>query len=215
MNIRSVVNAQFVKKQQNFKGNSVNSSPFSTFPNYQPIPLETSNAYASPQITQGYREIETFDVPYVGKGKLYELANGHRIAIVKKTGPTTINTFVKAGSEDALITSHLLEHLIYNGENNINSVKLTEYFSKLGANTQATTHGNCTNYFIEYPFNDSENIEKLIKAQADLLQNPAFTKEKFEKEKNVIFAEYERIKNVSEIGNISAIFKNTLLPIYA
>ena len=77
MNIRSVVNAQFVQKQQNFKGSSANSSPFTDFPSYQSIPLDASKAYASSQITEGYREIETFDVPYVGQGKLYELKNGH------------------------------------------------------------------------------------------------------------------------------------------
>ena len=211
MQIKSVINSQIVQKKQNFKGSSANSSPFSSFPTYQPFPLNASKAYASPQINQGYKEIETFEVPYVGEGKLYELSNGHKIAIVKKSGPTTINTFVKAGSEDALITSHLLEHLIYNGERNINSLKLTEYFSKLGANTQATTHGNYINYIIEYPFNDSENINKIIKAQADLLQNPTFTKEKFEKEKNVIFAEYEREKEEFKSNSEVVLFTNELL----
>ena len=67
MQINSVNSARIVQKQQNFKGSSVNSNPLSSSPSYQPMPLEASKAYASPQITQGYKEIETFDVPYIGK----------------------------------------------------------------------------------------------------------------------------------------------------
>lgn len=211
MQINSVVNSQIVQRRQNFKGSSASSSPFLEPPEYKPIPSDTSKAYALPQITEGYSEIETFDVPYIGQGKLYKLANGHKIAIVKKSGPTAINTFVKAGSNDSLITSHLLEHLIYNGENNIESKKLTEYFSNFGANTQATTHSNYTDYSIEYPFNDKENIDKLVKAQADLLQNPIFSKEKFEREKNVIFSEYENKKDKYKSNSEVVLFTNKLL----
>ena len=79
MQINSVVISPITKNKQNFKGSSANSSTFSTFPSYQPIPLELSKAYTSPQITQGYKEIGTFNVPYIGQGKLYELSNGHKV----------------------------------------------------------------------------------------------------------------------------------------
>ncbi len=84
MQVNSVVNSQIIQRRQNFKGSSADSGVVSTSPDYQPVPLEASRAYASPQITEGYREIETFEVPYIGKGKLYELKNGHKVAIIPK-----------------------------------------------------------------------------------------------------------------------------------
>ena len=189
MNIRSVVNAQFVQKQQNFKGNSVNSSPFSYFPNYQPIPLDTSKAYASPQITQGYREIETFDVPYVGKGKLYELANGHRIAIVPKSGPFMINTCVKAGQDNDPVISHFVEHLVYNFDTQIDNETFASFQRRLGIEGNATTDNDHTNYWMKYPFDDKETIDKIIKAQAQILQSPKDFKTQYEKEKGILVSE--------------------------
>src|SRR5574344_2262526 len=111
MQINNVVNLQNIQHQQNFKGSSANSSPFSDFPNYHPIPLNTSQAYASPQITEGYREIETFDVPYIGKGKLYELSNGHRVVIIPKPSKTYISTIVGAGILDEPAEKKDIAHL--------------------------------------------------------------------------------------------------------
>lgn len=211
MQINSVVNPQIIQYKQNFKGSSANSSPFSTFLKYQPIPLNVSEAYVSPQISQGYREIKTFDVPYVGQGKLYELSNGHRVAIVKKTGPTTINTFVNVGWKDSPITSHLLEHLIYDERKNIDGTRLSEEFASLGVRPNANTNYNYTNYFITYPYNNSKDIDRLIKIQSNLLQNPSFSKEIFEKEKKIIFAEYEGCKTKKKLDNKDEIFLDALL----
>lgn len=211
MQINSVVNLQNIQRQQNFKGSSANSSPFLDFPSYPAIPLDTAKAYASPQITQGYKELETLDIQNVGKCKLYELSNGHKVAIVKKNGPTNIRTLVKRGSEDAQITSHLLEHLIYRGENNINGERFSELAAKIGAETNAITHDNYTEYFINYPFNNKDDIDKLIKVQSELLQNPSFKKEQFEKEKKIISIEYAGNKIQNELKNKDAIFIDALL----
>lgn len=190
MQINSIVNSQNIQRKQNFKGSSANSSPFSDFPSYHPIPLETSKAYVSSQITEGYKELETFDVPYVGKGKLYELANGHKLAVIPKKGPFVINTFVKAGNNQEPITGHFLEHLIYNSENNINGKTFADNLADIGAYRSATTHNNYTNYRLDYAFNDEENVENLIKLQANLLQYPQNLINRVEKEKGVLISEY-------------------------
>jgi predicted Zn-dependent peptidase len=190
MQINNVVNLQNIQRQQNFKGSSANSSPFSDFPSYQPIPLEISKAYASPQITEGYREIETFDVPYVGKGKLYELSNGHKVAIIPKKGSFVINSFVKAGHEQEPITGHFLEHLIYNSENIVEGKAFADNLADIVAYRYATTHNDYTNYRLDYAFNDKESIEKLIKIQSNLLQYPQNITTRMEKEKGVLISEY-------------------------
>lgn len=190
MQINSVVNLQNIQRLQNFKGNSANFNPFNELPSYQPIPLDTSKAYASPQIAEGYKEIETFDVPYVGKGKLYELANGHKVAIIPKKGVFVINTLVHAGHEQEPITGHFLEHLIYNSENNLDEKTFADNLADIGAFRSATTHNDYTNYRLDYTFNDEESIEKLIRLQANLLQYPQNLTNRMEKEKGVLISEY-------------------------
>jgi predicted Zn-dependent peptidase len=211
MKINSVVNSKIIQNKQNFKGSSAISSPFYNFPSYQSIPLETYKAYASPQVKTGYKEIRTFDVPNVGKGKLYELNNGHKVAIVKNNDSISIKTFVKGGSEDAPTTSHLLEHLVYRGENSINGKRFSELTAEIGAETNAATHGDYTEYFINYPFNNNDDIDKLIKIQSELLQNPSFNKEQFEKEKKIILIEYKGQELKNELKNKDAMFIDALL----
>lgn len=213
MQINSVSNFKILPTKQNFKGNSANSNVFIGFPYYAPISLDASKTYASPQISKGYKEIEIFEVPYVGQGKLYELANGHKVAVVHKRGPTTINTFVKIGHEDAPITSHLLEHLIYHNRNKVNSSSFSEELAKYGADSNAATHDNYTEYYVNYPFNDSKDIDEIIKIQADLLQTPKFSEQKFEKEKNIILAEYTSNRFKNEIEYSESLFTDSLLDI--
>lgn len=212
MQINRVNNFKNIPTKQNFKGNSATSNAFTNFPTYQSVPLETSQAYSLSKI-EGYKQLETFNIPYVGTGVLYELSNGHRIAVIPKKGPTTINTFVKAGQEDAPITSHLLEHLIYHHGNKVNSSSFSEELAKYGADSNAATHDNYTEYYINYPFNNSKDINEIIKIQADLLQAPKFSEEKFAKEKNIIFAEYTSNKLKNEIAYNDSLFTDSLLDI--
>ena len=152
MNIRSVVNAQFVQKQQNFKGNSANSSSFSSFPTYQQIPLNTSKAYVSPQITEGYKEIKTFKLPDIGEGKVYELSNGHKIILVPKMGQTVIHTYIGVGenNEPANLkeSSHLLEHLVSDYCTNPKTNEVKNILDKIGAECNAHTDETYTGYYI-------------------------------------------------------------------
>ncbi len=210
MNICSVVNAQFVQKQQNFKGNSAEFNSLSSLPNYQPIPLEASKAYASPQITEGYRELETFDVPYIGQGKLYELSNGHKIAIIAKSGPTVINTYVKVGhfDENANLKeiSHLLEHLLANACFKPDDQDIKTILLKIGAVSNATTTNFLTNYYIKANLTKTENFEDLVKAQSAVLTHTNFTEEQIDNEKDII------IQELTEDGKFNSddIFANKL-----
>lgn len=189
MQVNRVTNSQIIQKQQNFKGSSATSSPFSSFTTYQAVPLDTSKAYASPQITEGYKEIKTFDVPYVGQGKLYELANGHKLAIVPKSGPFVINTCVKAGQDNDTVISHFVEHLVYSFETQINGESFATFQRKLGIDGNAETHDDHTNYWMKYPFDDKETIDKIIKAQAQILQQPKDFKTQIDKEKGILISE--------------------------
>lgn len=186
MQVNSVANSQFVLKKRNFKGSSAGSASVSTPQNYQSVPLETAKAYASPQITEGYREIETFDVPYIGKGKLYELVNGHRLAIIPQKGSSfTINTCVKVGKNEDEVISHFLEHLVCEIDKKIDGQTVSDYLDDIGGIYQATTHAEYTNYIFNAPINNNDDINKLIKIQSQFLQTPDLSLLRIEKEKQL------------------------------
>jgi len=182
----------------------------SAFNQSVPIPIDSKEvtfeklliaytAYTLPIKSAEYKEIEIFEVPDVGKGKVYQLNNGHKVIILPKKGTTTINTFVKTGQSDSFVDkeglAHLLEHMTYNGENKIQENAFSKLLDSLGVKKKAETSNFYTNYEMKYSFNDMENIEKLIKTQAELLQNQDFTQQKFDIEKNVILAEYGENKS--------------------
>lgn len=209
--ITNIINSQICLQKLNFRGSAKDAIVEAT-QNYQTQALNASKAYAAPLINnQNYKEVETFDVPNVGKGKLYELKNGHKVAIVQKKGPMVINTFVKAGRQEDLITSHLLEHLVYDPRNIVNGEKLSEFQTKNAITHQAWTFDNYTNYIMKYPYSDKEGIDNLIKAQATLLQNPTITPQKLETQKKIVWSEYVRGEKRVEFETVDRAFCNALL----
>lgn len=194
MQINSVVNSQIIQRQQNFKGSPVNSSSFLTPTSYQPIPLEASKAYVSPQISKGYTEIETFDIPYIGKGKLYELSNGHRIILVPKASKTYISTIVGVGSSDEPADkkdiAHLTEHLLANYWHNATTTsEITKTLKEAGASSNAGTENSFTEYYISANVQDNMDLENLIKIQLGTLTNNNFSENEIQKEKSIIIEE--------------------------
>lgn len=209
MQINRLTNSQIIHKRQGFKGNE--RSPYSAFPIYQSIPLNVSKAYAFPQIKQGYKQIEVFDVPYVGKGKLYELTNGHQLVVIQKPGTFVLNTCVKAGHDKEPVTGHFLEHLIYNLNNDVDGQTLYNTLDDMGTTHKAATDSSYTTYTLSTPFNDPESIEKLIKIQAQLLQAPKINDYKIEKEKEILLSEYSEKLNETDSSDINLLMFNTLL----
>ncbi len=134
------------------------------------------------QSTPPYKEIQTFEVPNVGKGKMYELKNGHKVLILPKQGPTNIATFFKVGSlnEPKRIQgiSHLLEHLVAPVE-----------FDKLGTISNASTGGEETSYYTEFSSENDEDLEKIIKIQSKVFNVKDLAQEDIERERKVITSE--------------------------
>lgn len=208
MQINSVVNSQIIQRQQNFKGSSANSSPFLEHTEYKPIPLEAAKAYASPQIMEGYKELETFDVPYVGKGKLYELANGHKIIVVPKASKTYISTFVGVGFSDEPADkkdiAHLTEHLLANYWHNASQTsEITKTLKTAGAVANANTNDCLTTYHMSANVQDNSDLESLIKIQLGILTNNNYNDEKIQKDKNIIIEEAKENGHFTKQTNVA------------
>lgn len=195
MQINNVVNLQNIPRQQNFKGSSANSSPFNDFPCYQSIPLNASKAYASPQISKGYKELQIFNLPYLGEGKLYELNNGHKIILVPKMGQTIIHTYVGVGenNEQANLkeSSHLLEHLVSSYCTSSKNNETKSSLDRISAECNAHTDECFTSYYINAAITNTKDFEDLVKIQAKTLQNKDFTDEQLKNEKNTIIQELD------------------------
>jgi len=169
-----------------------------TIPVYEKTPdsknlFEIFKASRLVQFPVGYREIETFDAPYVGKGKIYQLDNGHNVVIIPKPGPTVVKTFVQVGSSNEPDNingiSHLIEHCMYNGSSKYKKGDFDEIIGNVGAFANAGTSRADTEYYIEYPLQNKDDFERIIALHANTLQYPNFSQDMIDKEKDIILSE--------------------------
>ena len=164
-------------------------------------------ANALAQVPIGYKEVQTFDVPFLDKGKLYQLDNGQKVVIIPKQGPTTINTYVKVGSfnepENIKGISHYIEHNLFNGSNSLAPGEFVKLTNNMGAEYNAGTETLSTNYYIASPLHKNTDLEKFISMHADMLQRPSFLQEMLDKEKGPVISEIHMYNDMpgSRAGN--------------
>lgn len=196
--------------KKNFELQTLNSNTFDAFNNFLPVPLNTFEAYCYPLIKSKIRFVSRIDIPYFGKGKIFILPNGHKLAVVKSDRPfmmtTTVKTSKKGINEDI---PHITEHLLYKDSKQISSGTFSQIKQKLGLDIDAQTEDYATKYSMQYPFDSPNEIETVIKTQAELLQNPNNFETDFEKEKKIITAEYIQ-SNYSTEDKLPTILANTL-----
>jgi len=147
-----------------------------------------------PHSCEGYREINTFDAPFLGKGKFYKLDNGQNVIIIPKKGPTTIKTFTKVGSfneEKNRGISHYIEHNLFNGSSQLGPNEFVEKVTRMGGQYNAGTNTTNTDYFIKSPMHKEGDFEKFMTMHADMLLNPSFTEKMLEKEKGPVISEIQ------------------------
>ena len=195
---------------KNFKVQRQESNTFAAFNSFLPAPLNISKAYCSPAIKPAIQTVSEIDIPYLGKGKIFVLPNGHKLAVVKSKTPFMMTTSVKTSKEGINEDiPHMTEHLLYKDSKQTSSGTFSQIKQKLGLDTGAQTVDYCTKYFMQYPFDDPKEIETVIKTQAELLQNPNNFEKDLEKEKKIITAEYIQ-RNYSAGDKLPTVLANTL-----
>lgn len=166
----------------------LNSHPFLAFEPLMNVPLDTAKAYFSPTLTQGYREIADYKTPYAKECKMFELSNGHKVLIFQKKGSMIINTGVKTDPKINQELKHLTEHILYNDNSIADNQTFCDFQKSLAITMNAETAPHLTRYAMRYSLNNTKDIEKIIKAQSELLFNRDL-KPFFEIEKNTITIE--------------------------
>ncbi len=131
----------------------------------------------------------------------YSLANGMKTLLVEnRVAPVvTVMVLYKVGSRNEAVgytgSTHLLEHMMFKGTPTFNKEQNTQIaatLQKIGADFNATTWYDRTNYFETVP---SDQIELAIKLEADRMRNSLIADSDRQSEMTVVRNELERGQN--------------------
>lgn len=118
--------------------------------------------------------------------------NGLKLVVSEMKGfeSVSFNMFVKTGSinekEGEYGISHFLEHMHFKGTKTRSSFEISKQFDALGANVNAYTSFEETDYYTK---SASENAEKCVELMSDMLFNATFDKVEMERERQVVIEE--------------------------
>jgi zinc protease len=131
----------------------------------------------------------------------YLLENGMKVLLVQnRVAPVaTVMVLYKVGSRNEAVgytgSTHLLEHMMFKGTPTFNKASNTQIaatLQKIGADFNATTWYDRTNYFQTVP---SDQIELAIRLEADRMRNSLIADEDRQSEMTVVRNELERGQN--------------------
>ncbi len=121
-----------------------------------------------------------------------QLSNGLRVVSHRMAGleTATVGVFVNAGAraetDNEHGVAHFLEHMAFKGTATRTPMQIAEEIEGAGGALNAVTSSETTNYYARVLKSDVELGLRLI---ADLLQNPAFSDDEMDREREVILQE--------------------------
>jgi zinc protease len=131
----------------------------------------------------------------------YLMDNGMKVLLVEnRVAPVaTVLVLYKVGSRNEAVgytgSTHLLEHMMFKGTptfNKAHNTQIAATLQKIGADFNATTWYDRTNYFETVP---SDRIELAIRLEADRMRNSLIADEDRQSEMTVVRNELERGQN--------------------
>jgi len=159
-----------------------------------------------------YKYIEDLKINDNLTAKTYKLANGQKIVILPKDGPTVVKTYVNTGSfnekDNIRGISHYIEHNLFNGSEDLGDKVFFDEVNKMGADSNAGTSYAETNYYIESSLLEDTDLEEQIKLHAGMVQSPKFLLEKLEKEKNIVNSEINMYMSEDDTIGFNQTIKN-------
>ena len=127
--------------------------------------------------------------------------NGMNVLLLQDNASpvATVQIVYRVGSKNEVLgntgSTHLLEHLMFKGTPTFNKksgTTITDVLQNTGAQLNATTWNDRTNYFETLP---SDKIGLALQIEADRMRNSLLTKEDKEAEMTVVRNEFERGEN--------------------
>ncbi len=127
--------------------------------------------------------------------KIEKLENGLSIVSIPLNNPHIISyyTIVRSGSRNEVEPgksgfAHFFEHIMFKGTKNIPKEAYNDFLTRLGAGTNGYTTDDYTCYFVV--FAGRENLENVVKTEADRFINLYYDEEMIKTEAPVIEGEY-------------------------
>lgn len=127
--------------------------------------------------------------------KIEELPNGLKIVSIPLSNPHIISyyTIVRSGSRNEVEPgksgfAHFFEHMMFKGTENMSPEEYDNFLSEIGAGTNAYTTDDFTCYYVV--FAGRENLESVVKIEADRFINLYWDEEMIKTEAAVIEGEY-------------------------
>jgi zinc protease len=127
--------------------------------------------------------------------KVVELENGFKVVSIPLANPNIISyyTIVRSGSRNEIEPgksgfAHFFEHMMFKGTENMSPEEYDNFLSEIGAGTNAYTTDDYTCYYVV--FAGRENLESVVKAEADRFINLYYDEEMIKTEATVIEGEY-------------------------
>lgn len=164
-----------------------------------------------------YSYVRDIKLPFSDNAKLFKLANGQKIAVLEKKGPTVLQTYFNVGSMNELDSergiSHFNEHMAFNGSKSpFGSLGAGDFFkivNEMGAMTNASTGFAQTDYYVSSQLlGQSNTFDKTAYIQSQQLQFPEHTNDMIEKEKGPVTSEISMVADQPENMVMNHCIKN-------
>ena len=146
------------------------------------------------QAPVSYTFVRDIKLPFSKNAKLFKLANGQKVVILEKKGPTVLETYYNVGSmnepDNLRGISHFNEHMAFNGSNGpdgktLNSGDFFKIVNEIGGYTNASTGFSQTDYFISSQLLGENVFDKSAFIQSQQLQYPEHSADMIEKENEI------------------------------
>jgi len=132
--------------------------------------------------------------PY--KYQTKDLANGLRVIVIPTDYPNIVSLQipVQTGSRNEVEEgksgfAHFFEHMMFRGTENYSAEEYNEILKNAGADQNAYTTDDHTNYHITF---SKEDLETVLKLEADRFKNLKYSVEDFKTEAKAVLGEYNK-----------------------
>lgn len=169
------------------------------------ILLTGINAYSQPKLSSNLDDV----LPINPKIKTGKLSNGIVYFIMENKKPekkAELRLLIKTGSvqedNDQLGLAHFIEHMCFNGTKNFPKNDLVEFLQKtgvrFGADLNASTGYDRTQYILPINVDNKELYEKSFQVLEDWAHNVTFANEDIDAERGIIISEWRQRSGVQK-----------------
>ena len=164
------------------------------------------------EVAEAFPDIADSDLPFDTDYRVGQLDNGLRYVIRSNATPPEqglVQLWVDFGSaaerEDEQGYAHFIEHMAFNGTTNVPEGEMVRLLEReglaFGADTNASTGFDVTNYILELPRNDMDLLDTALMLMRETASEITFDDAAVDREKGIILSE-RRVRDTYQLRNL-------------